>query len=364
MINLVGKQLYNMPPAFIGKQEQVKTSELKTNVPQNTADKFLIDVEKFSKKQREGSLLNKYFWSTSASLAGASVPLVYELLNSYKIQQLKSSGNLPLLKKYKKGHIKKLTLWSFIGLGVMQGIQYLLKLQENKNLKTLDDKIKKINKTGAKLSDDKFSSMYTGAYYDILTGDIHINRDILNDPIYNNTMFKLIKHELVHAKQFETIARSKDGVKKLNYGVLQNIIRSRHMDDIAAGEFKQILYDIKNDKTGKYNNITFKLGSSNADVNFKDYIIAVNTLIDNPSATYNDIPIIINENHYNKIIKNSAPLTLQEEDKAEKYYNALIEYKTPTPWSAYNPFSKYRTNLLEKEAYKENQSWLMGLFNR
>ena len=363
MINPIGKQFYTKHPAFNSRQMQFESGST-IDIPQNSADKFLREIEIINKKRREGNFFNKYCWSTTATLTGGAIPLVYELVNVYKAQRLKTSGNIPQLKKYKKAHLKNLAIWSGVGVVVMQGIQYILKSQENKNLKKLNEKFTQINKTNAKLSDDKFSSMYTGAYYDIMTGDIHINRDILNDPIYNNTMIKLIKHELIHAKQFEMIVRSKDGIKKLNYGVLMSVINSNNMDDIAAGEFKQILYDIKNDKIGKYDNITFKLGSSNADVNFKDYIIAVNTLLDNPKATYNDIPIIIDKNHYEKIIKNNPPLTLEEEEKATKYYNALIEYKTPTAWSAYNPFSFYWTNLLEKEAYKENQSWLMGLFNR
>ena len=66
------------------------------------------------------------------------------------------------------------------------------------------------------------------------------------------------------------------------------------------------------------------------------------------------IPIIIDAEHYEKVIKEKGPLTKEEAEKAELYYQAQLNYPTTNFFTTLNPFSKYYDNLLEKEAYKES----------
>lgn len=167
----------------------------------------------------------------------------------------------------------------------------------------------------------------------------------------NRRVKKLIKHELVHAKQYETVARSENGIKKLNYAVVKsfaNAIDNTH----GRNDIFEIYNDIANDKTGKYDNMKFSV--IGADVNFKDYITALNTIYTKKDCTYDDIPMVIDSKHYEDVIAKKGKLTPAEETKANQYFEAQINYPQTSVWQMLYPFSAYYDNLLEKEAYKEN----------
>ena len=181
--------------------------------------------------------------------------------------------------------------------------------------------------------------------------------------MHNLSLKKSIKHELVHAKQFETIARSKDGIKKLNFAVASQTANS--IKDIKGADefYSKMVQEIKQDNIGKYNNL--KINMNGSEVDAKKYITAVNTLIQNKDATYNDIPIFINEKHYQEVIDKEGGLTLDEEKKADEYFKALSEYSAPkNTFEAFNPFGEYRNNILEREAYEATPSIFKKIFSR
>ena len=62
----------------------------------------------------------------------------------------------------------------------------------------------------------------------------------------------------------------------------------------------------------------------------------------------------IDKSYYENVRKQKGKLTPEEKQKAELYYQAQIDYPQLTVFQLLNPFSKYRDNLLEVEAYKEN----------
>ena len=120
----------------------------------------------------------------------------------------------------------------------------------------------------------------------------------------------------------------------------------------ASAEIEAIYQDIINDKTGKYENITVRMVGT--DVDFKKYIIAIHTLNTNKDAGFDDIPMVIDELHYEKVREEKGALTQEQEQKAQQYYQAQIDYPPLTFWNMINPFSPYYNNLLEREAYKES----------
>ena len=63
MINPIGKQFYTKHPAFNSRQMQFESGST-IDIPQNSADKFLREIEIINKKRREGNFFNKYCWST------------------------------------------------------------------------------------------------------------------------------------------------------------------------------------------------------------------------------------------------------------------------------------------------------------
>ena len=121
---------------------------------------------------------------------------------------------------------------------------------------------------------------------------------------------------------------------------------------LAKAEIQAIYNEISLDKTGKYDSVKFQNISGEFDL--KNYITAMHTLLTNENATRDDIPMIINTEHYEKVRKEKGPLTAEEAEKAELYYKAQLEYPNTTFLTVLNPFSKYYDNLLEKEAYKES----------
>ena len=100
------------------------------------------------------------------------------------------------------------------------------------------------------------------------------------------------------------------------------------------------------------------------EVNTADYITAMNILLNNPNAGINDIPMIIDTDHYQEVINKKGALTPEEEKKADEYYKAMLEYKGVKLFAGINPWSSYYQNPLEKEAYKESPTFISKLADK
>ena len=120
----------------------------------------------------------------------------------------------------KKTCLKKMGI--AVGLGILGNWAATAIANKNydKHFKKLRDYFELINDTHANLSDTTFCSFNTGAQCDV-NGNIALNRFAVIDPWQRFKAKYFIKHELVHARQDEMIARSKDGIKKLNYVILR-----------------------------------------------------------------------------------------------------------------------------------------------
>jgi len=333
------------------------------NTPLNSADMFIASLDKIYKKEQNGNFITKYFWSITALILSAIPVLGYELGAAYKFKKLKKNEQKLEFDMLRKSFKKNFKFVFAGGMLLYFGLEYLFNSFNNKNYTKLENEFKKINtSTDAKLA-GTFRASYLGAYCTSASGNIKINRNIMNDPISSRSLKKLIKHELVHARQFETIARSKDGIKKLNYADIMQVIKNtQKSNNLAASGFIQIYNDINSDKTGKYDNKKINILGEVYD--FKKYTEAIYILLTNPKATYSDIPIAIDEEHYKKVIEKKGPLTAEEEKKADEYYKAMLDYSTISAINAFNPMGQYRKNILEKEAYKENPSLFMKLFEK
>ncbi len=349
-------------PEYVRNNTKFCGNEPQVAVP-NTADEFISGVNAIAEKERKGGFFSKYFWSPTAIFAGVSLPLIYESQLLIRGRRLKIDGSRHDLKKLFKNFKRNMLLISAAGLGLTQLLQYYFNSNTDKNFALFKQKFDKINtKTSAELDEKTFRSMYKGAYCNSLNGKVAINKNLINDPIFSNRLDGLLRHELVHAKQFEMVARSKDGIKKLNYAPIASTVKRAKQSPQTVKEFEDIYNIAVNDTEGKYDNVTISL--SGAEMNFKEYIKAVHILLNNENAGYNDIPVVADMSHYEKIIAEKGALTPEEEEKANQYFDAIINYSDINPLNAFNPFGSYRNNILEKEAYKENQSWLMRIFNR
>lgn len=321
------------------------------------ADSFIKDIDKNVDSMKKGNFFSKYLWSTTALIPAALLVLPYECHALHKANKLKKAGNIEALNNNLK-NFKKVFPWLVVAaVGIYTGLQYLFNQNFDKKYKKLQQDFNKINtSTSAKLVDYTVRTQVMGALCSPISGNIVINRNALADPIAGRRINKLIKHELVHAKQYETIARSENGIKKLNFAVMKSI--SKSMDNPQGrAEIALIYDDIINDKDGKYDNKIISL--IGADVNMKNYITAIKTIFENKDCGIDDIPMVIDVQHYKDVVKSKGNLTKEEEKKAELYYQAQIDYPKATIFQLLNPFSEYYGNLLECEAYKENPNFMV-----
>ena len=324
-------------------------------------DQFISQINKRDDREKNGSFLAKNFGSVTGETIGMAIPLVYEIVLLNQMKKLKKAGKKAELAK-KSNKFTRNVVIAFIGGQVLaSGLQHLFDKNTKDNYNKIKQKFSKINtETSAKLSDELICSGFKGALFNGISGEIKLNKNILNDPWESRKIDKLIRHELVHAKQYETVARSKDGIKKINYSVLYQITNNAKRIPFIADEFEHIHQEIHN-SGDKYKDVKISIGG--AKVNLIDFIDGIHILLKNPDATYNDVPMIINEKYYQQVLKTKGSLTQKEEKKAELYYQAMLDYPPVNLLNAFNPFSSYRQNLLEKEAYKENPSWFYNLFS-
>lgn len=317
----------------------------------SVVDSFIRTVNDENERLKNGRSFSKYFWSQTAGWAALLPILGYETAVIVKGKKLEKAGKTAEVKQLAKKFLKNLTWLTPASIALFFGVQYLIGQNTDKKFEKVKEQFNKLNtETSAALDDETFNSGYIAGIYYSGSNKIKVNRNFVNDPLSRLQLKKILKHELIHAKQSELIARSEDGIKKLNYATMQKIAQRIKQQPDAPEGIEQLYNEFLNDN-GQLDDYEFQLYSIN--FKLKNFIEALHILINNDKATYNDIPICIDEEHYKKVIEKDGALTPDEEAKAQEYYDAMLSYTAPKGFlDAYNPFGSYRKNGLEKEAYK------------
>ena len=219
-------------------------------------------------------------------------------------------------------------------------------------LEKFKDVFNKENKTSAKFREKPLHSNIIEALYNVASGEIIISKDALTDPYISNVHTKFtLRHELEHARQYEMIARSENGIAKLNYSIIKRCANS--LDKKLVYEFyKQMMSEISLGVSDKYKNMTISL--EGYEVNMIDFVSSVWKVYNDKNVNLDELPILINKNHYQAVIDKNPPLSAAEEDKANEYFEAACNYPDVNVFTTLNPCSDYYSNLLEKEAFKKN----------
>lgn len=329
-------------------------------MPAISNQKTLTDTFIESVKNQEEIDTKGTWGARNIGMFSAQIPLYLSYF--YGLGQLIKACSAPkgqLAKAFGKS-FKNIAVATVISSGISFALNKYFNSKTDENNKKLVQTFDEINtETNTKMADKMIYPKTAEAFYYPMSGKIQFNQNTVNDPILNRGINKKIKHELVHAKQYETVARSTDGIKKVNFAALNQIKKNIEKAN-AKCSFDAIYDDIQNNGN-KYNDTRIKLMGGAVEVNLKDYITALHTLLNNPEATYNDIPIVIDSKHYQEVIDKKGKLTADEEVKADEYYKAMLDYKPISLLGALNPWSGYRQNILEKEAYKENPSIITKL---
>ena len=283
----------------------------------NSADKFIEEMKKQDESFSEGNWYTKNFGTTTGAIPLLMV-CAYELYALLKIKKLKKEILPEKFDKIKTKYLRNIMI-GFVGaIPASIGINKYLHSKTDENYIKISQKFEKYNEnTNAKLADKFIYSSFIGAMYNPISGIVQINKNIVNDPITGRKIDKLIKHELVHAKQYETVARSKNGIKKINYAVVNNIKQNAQSNPIIREAFEEIYRDYKKSPS-KYKDTVITINGGGSKVKFKDYIEAIHIMLHNPKAGLDDIPMIVDKKHYQNIIDKQGPLSEKEEEKAEK----------------------------------------------
>ena len=321
-----------------------------------SATEFLSDSKQLEEKRINGDFFSKNMGSITATYGSVATMLIGELILLKYVKNNNKKNLTPELKQaFRKKSMIALAGILAVGIGIMASVQKW----QNKLMKEKSPLPEKFlaeygNDTSAKLSTTNFRSMSIAASYNQLNGTIEINNNFLHDPIGKLFIKKYIKHELQHARQAEMIAASDNGIKKLNYAVFKNTADALKNNSFAYAQITDVINDINDDSTGRFENINFV--NAGMEINLKDYVKGIDILLNNENAKPEDLPMIVDVEHYKKAIEKRGPLSEEEKIKAEEYYQAMLTYPPMVGLNVINPFSGYRTNILEKEARKASRT--------
>jgi len=287
------------------------------------------------------------------------VPLLpvacYDIYSSIKESSLEKSS-LPeeTINKINKNLIKTTLAFFLTSIPLYLATDYINQKYKDKNFIKAKKQVydfNKLNKTDIKLvvsPIDKKNITILGGF-NSNTGQMLLPEKISGD-IFNSVFRQkyIIKHELVHAQQYILMACSKNGINKMNYIAVKRA--SEKLSDKQKIKIKDIYKEINNNENCKYKNKTKKI--NDYEINYVDYFTALYKVLYDKNANPDNIPIIINKEFYENAKSTREPLTEEEENKAQLYLEAYEKYPVKVGYfQSINPFSDYRQNLLEKEAY-------------
>lgn len=310
------------------------------------ADEFIKANQAAVQKPKKQSFFSKYMSMPSATLIPAGI-FIGVTINDY-IKLIKDKISTV---KY----LKRLGIATVLTFGSIIGLSAFFLNKSNKNFTKAETFFNENNTTSAKLVKNNVNEDYIGAQYDPVTGEISINKQYLGDPLLKTKMKYLLKHELIHAKQFETIARMDDGIEKLNYSCMKQLSNTYKNKPLFKNAIDTIYNELVAEPTHKYDNVEVTV--SGYKLPFKKWTIAMHRLMNDKVKTYKDIPMLINKEHYETVRQKLGKLSTEEEKLANKYYEAHLKYKTPSAIDVLNPWSDYYNNILEKEAYAVMPLW-------
>lgn len=311
-----------------------------------------------NKKNEKLGFGEKLLLYPSLTRIPAFLPITYGIYHLIKAHSLKKKIKKSLLpeeklNEFKKASSKKLLIFCASAVPVYFLTKYINKKCEDKNFAKAQEQVEYFNSHNGtnieliKIPSTKNNKRIAASFANI-SGKIKLLEHIPGDAIYANFSQKyIINHELTHAKQYMLMARSENGINKLNYITVKNM--AKELDD----EKKKLLYtgykDIEDDG--------FKDGGTRVNIdgykiNYNDFVTAIYKFVYEKDTNPDNYPIIINKNFYEQAKAAKGPLTEAEEKKAQAYFEALEKYAHfERKNSALSKENKdYRENLIEKEA--------------
>lgn len=198
----------------------------------------------------------------------------------------------------------------------------------------------------------------TNAGFDQQTGYLILNSKFKDTNLEIKEVTPLIVHELTHAKQFENIAKTQDGLIRINKILLRSELKLKkqnEIDKILATDEKDLpaLAKINIHKTDG----TYTLTNEELDEKCEiKKLKAIKMYLKNPDTPPNELPMMVNEDYYKTAIKGKPPLTEEESKKVESYLSYMesdkfIDAHKGKIGKSLKTTTAYFDNPIEKEAY-------------
>lgn len=205
---------------------------------------------------------------------------------------------------------------------------------------------------------------FTLGHFDISSGYLVLNSKFRDTDLDIKEAIPLIIHELTHAKQFENIARAKDGI--YDYNRISVITGAK---SLKADEKKELLNASDEDipvlaNRNIHNPKEFFLLNEELDLkNEINELKAMKMYLNNPDVSKYDLPMTVNEEYYNRITKDKGPLSPEEAQKVKGYLEYMektisIAAKKGEIGKSAETTKAYFDNPIEIEAYKAQNEYI------
>ncbi len=190
---------------------------------------------------------------------------------------------------------------------------------------------------------------------DPVSGNILLNPVLVKDLLFSKwRLDPIMSHELKHLEQFILMGISpNNGFQRLNFITVKKMVDELKKAPEAIIEIREahneILRGLSDEDKQKNMSINgFKMPTTT-------FVEACYTLMYKQDAKPEDIPMVINQDFYQKAAKVHGKLSPEEIEKAEAYFQAWENYSEVKSMSNL-PESSYHKNILEKEAF-ETMPW-------
>lgn len=195
--------------------------------------------------------------------------------------------------------------------------------------------------------------------FDGKIGDLILDSRLKDTDLSIEDAKPLILHELEHAKQFDKIFRTKDGIYDLNLSIVKrgnHLISSKIKNQLLNSPDKDIPAMVRADMAKdprRYYLINPELEFQQESTAYK----AIKMYNQNPNISKYDLPLIIDEEYYKMVTENKPPATEDEAKSARKYLDYLLSDKGIRQNLSTNLLD-YLNNPMEQEAYKVQDDYI------
>ncbi|XVJ51101.1 MAG: hypothetical protein HEQ32_03040 [Vampirovibrio sp.] len=257
-----------------------------------------------------------------------------------------------------KAYQKRLALkWAFVGAGIgilgALGVKTLSQFYTPQAHEKAQSKMEAFNREKGVQSQLRILPVANSLVYgeaNAVSGNLSLNPMLVKDVVYSKWLLEpIMNHELKHLEQYILMASSPhQGLERLNLLNAKKMAAQIKKEPTALAEIQKAHQEILQGLSEEDQQKTMPVDGFN--MSTPNFVEAMYTLIYKKNVQPKDIPMIINEAFYKKAAQAHGPLSPQEVQKAELYFKAWEQY-SPVQWTSLLPWSKYKNNLLEQEAF-------------